>query len=51
MVRRLRALAALPEILSSIPSNHLVAHNRLYWVLVPSSGMQVYMHIEHSNIK
>ena len=24
-----RALAALPEILSSIPSNHMVAHNHL----------------------
>jgi hypothetical protein len=25
----LRALAALPEVLSSIPSNHMVAHNCL----------------------
>ena len=25
----LRAVAALPEVLSSIPSNHLVAHNHL----------------------
>jgi hypothetical protein len=25
----LRALIALPEILSSIPSNHMVAHNHL----------------------
>jgi hypothetical protein len=25
----LRALAALPEVLSSIPSNHIVAHNYL----------------------
>jgi hypothetical protein len=30
----LRALTALPEILSSIPSNHMVAHNHL-----PSSGV------------
>jgi hypothetical protein len=26
---RLRALAALPEVLSSIPSNHMVAHSHL----------------------
>jgi hypothetical protein len=25
----LRALTALPEVLSSIPSNHMVAHNHL----------------------
>jgi hypothetical protein len=27
MAQRLRALPALPEVLSSIPSNHMVAHN------------------------
>jgi hypothetical protein len=27
MVQMLRALAILPEVLSSIPSNHMVAHN------------------------
>jgi hypothetical protein len=27
MAQRLRALTALPEVLSSIPSNHMVAHN------------------------
>jgi hypothetical protein len=27
--QRLRALAVLPEVLSSIPSNHVVAHNHL----------------------
>jgi hypothetical protein len=27
MVQWLRALTALPEVLSSIPSNHMVAHN------------------------
>jgi hypothetical protein len=27
MVQRLRALAALLEVLSSIPSNYMVAHN------------------------
>jgi hypothetical protein len=26
---QVRALTALPEILSSIPSNHMVAHNHL----------------------
>jgi hypothetical protein len=29
MAQRLRALTALPEVLSSIPSNHMVAHNHL----------------------
>jgi hypothetical protein len=29
MAQRLRALAALPEVLSSIPSNYMVAHNHL----------------------
>jgi hypothetical protein len=29
MAQRLRAPTALPEVLSSIPSNHVVAHNHL----------------------
>jgi hypothetical protein len=29
MAQRLRALAALREVLSSIPSNHMVTHNHL----------------------
>jgi hypothetical protein len=29
MAQRLRALIVLPEVLSSIPSNHMVAHNHL----------------------
>jgi hypothetical protein len=29
MAQRLRALTALSEVLSSIPSNHMVAHNHL----------------------
>ena len=29
MAQQLRALTALPEILSSIPSNYMVAHNHL----------------------
>ena len=30
MAQKLRALVALPEVLSSIPSNHMVAHSHLY---------------------
>jgi hypothetical protein len=29
IVQQLRALTALPDILSSSPSNHMVAHNHL----------------------
>jgi hypothetical protein len=29
MAQRLRALTALPEVLSSVPSNHMVAQNHL----------------------
>jgi hypothetical protein len=32
MAQRLRTLAVLPEVLSSIPSNHMVTHNHLYLV-------------------
>ena len=39
MAQQLRALTALPEILSSIPSNHMVVHNHLKWDLIPSSGV------------
>jgi hypothetical protein len=39
MAQRLRALTAFPKVLSSIPSNHMVAHNHLSWDLMPSSGM------------
>jgi hypothetical protein len=33
MAQRLGALTALPEVLSSIPSNHMMAHNHdaLFW--------------------
>jgi hypothetical protein len=51
MAQQLRALTALQEVLSSIPSNHMVAHNHLLWDLIPSSGVQVYMQTEHSYIK
>jgi hypothetical protein len=37
MAQWLRALTALPEVLSSIPSNHIVAHNHLQWDLMPFS--------------
>jgi len=39
MAQWLRALTALPQVLSSIPSNHMVAHNHLEWDLMPSSGV------------
>jgi hypothetical protein len=39
MAQWLRALTALPEVLSSIPSNHMVAHNHLFQGLLPSSGV------------
>jgi hypothetical protein len=29
MAQRLRALTALPDVLTSIPRNHMVAHNHL----------------------
>jgi hypothetical protein len=29
MAQRLRVLSDLPEVLNSIPSNHMVAHNHL----------------------
>jgi hypothetical protein len=31
MAQQLRTLAALPKVSSSIPSNHMVAHNHLQW--------------------
>ena len=36
----LGVLAVLPEVPSSIPSDHIVAHSHLWWDLVPSSGVQ-----------
>jgi hypothetical protein len=39
MTQWLRALTALPEVLSSIPSSHMVFHNHLKWNSVPSSGV------------
>jgi hypothetical protein len=39
MAQRLRAVSALLEVLSSIPSNHMIAHNHLKWDLMLSSGV------------
>jgi hypothetical protein len=39
MAQRLRALTVLPKVLSSIPSNHMVAHNHLSWDLMHSFGV------------
>ena len=39
MAQQLGTLTVLPEVLSSIPSNHMVAHNHLQWALMPSSGV------------
>ena len=39
VAQRLKALTALPEVLSTIPSNHMVAHNHFRWDLMPSSGV------------
>ena len=48
MAPQLRALVILPEVLSLIPSTHIVAHNHLQWDLMPFSPIQAYMQIEHS---
>jgi hypothetical protein len=39
MAQSLRALTALPEVLSSFLSNHVVAHNHLWWDPMPSSSV------------
>jgi hypothetical protein len=39
MAQWLRAITALPEVLSSVPSNYIVAHNHLQWDPMPSSGV------------
>jgi hypothetical protein len=39
MAQGLRVLTALPEVLSSILRNHMMAHNYLQWDLIPSSGV------------
>ena len=37
--QQLRALTALPQVLSSISSNHMVAHNHLEWDQMPPYGV------------
>jgi hypothetical protein len=39
MAQQLRVLTILPEVLSSIPSNHMVAHTHLAWDLMASSSL------------
>ena len=39
MAQWLKALTSVPKVLSSIPSNHMVAHNHLQWNLMASSGV------------
>jgi hypothetical protein len=39
MAQQVRAPTALPEVLSSNPSNHMVAHNHLQWYPIPFSGV------------
>jgi hypothetical protein len=48
MAQWLRALSVLPVVSSSIPSNHIVAHNHLYWDLMPSSGLQLVIHVNRA---
>jgi hypothetical protein len=52
MSQQLRALAVLPEVLSSILSSHMVGHNHLQWDPMPSSGVSedsysvlIYIHL------
>ena len=39
MAQWLKALIALPEVVSSNPSNHMVTHNHLKGDLMPSSSV------------
>ena len=39
MAQWLKALTALPKVLSLIPSNHMVVHNHLQCDPMPSSGV------------
>jgi len=50
----LRALTAPPEVLSSIPSNHMVAQNQLQWDPMPSPGVTeecAHIHKIHNFLK
>jgi hypothetical protein len=46
MAQWLRALTALPEVLSSIPSDHMVAHNHLQWNPMLSENMAMYSYTQ-----
>jgi hypothetical protein len=39
MAQRLRAMTALPEVLTSIPSNHMETQNHMQWDPMPSSDV------------
>ena len=39
MAQQLKALTSLPQVLSSILSNHLLYHNHLSWDLMPPFGV------------
>jgi hypothetical protein len=51
MAQQSRTLNALPEILSSLLSNHMVAHNHGSWDPMPSSGVSEERDIELTYIK
>ena len=51
MAHQVKTLTALPKVQSSIPSNHMVAHNYLQWDPKPSSAVSedrdgVFTHIK-----
>jgi hypothetical protein len=48
MAQWLRALTALPQVLSLIPSNHMVADNNLQWGLMLSSGVSEESNCEYN---
>jgi hypothetical protein len=51
MAQWLRVLTALPEVVSSIPSNHMVACNHLQWGLMSSSGVSEESNGEYIKLK
>ena len=51
MAQWVGALTVLQEVLSSIPSNRMVAHNHLYWDLISSYGVSEESDSAHRYIK
>jgi hypothetical protein len=57
MAQRLRALSALPKVLSSYPSNHMVVHdhpsirNGIWYTLLGVWRQRVYLHIINKSLK